>query len=199
MSRAHAHDHAPHDRGHTHGLVDPSILRSRAGLRAVALSLGILGLTALVQAVVFVFSSSVALLADLIHNVGDALPAVPIGIAFLLRSERAERLAGFAVVLAIFVSACVAFYEAVARLIHPQDPAHLWALAAAGMVGFLGNELAAQVRLRAGQRLDSAASSPTATTHASTGSSRSASSPARSPWRSAPRLPTRSSAWRSQS
>ena len=157
MSGTHSHGHAPHDRGHAHGLVDPSVLRSRAGLRAVALSLGILGLTALVQAAVFVLSGSVALLADLIHNVGDALTVVPIGIAFLLRSERAERLAGLAVVLAIFVSACVAFYEAVARLVHPQDLSHLWALAAAGMVGFLGNELAAQVRLRAGRRLDSAA------------------------------------------
>ena len=157
MSEPHANVHAPHSHGHAHGLVDPSVRRSRAGLRAVALSLGILGLTALVQAAVFVLSSSVALLADLIHNVGDALTAVPIGIAFLLRSERAEWLAGLAVVFAIFVSACVAFYEAVARLIHPEDLSHLWALAAAGMVGFIGNELAAQVRLRAGRRLDSAA------------------------------------------
>jgi cation diffusion facilitator family transporter len=149
--------HASPAHGHTHGLVDHSALRSRAGLRAVALSLGILGLTALVQAAVFVLSSSVALLADLIHNVGDALTAVPIGIAFLLRNERAERLAGLAVVLAIFASACVAFYEAVVRLINPQDLSHLWALAAAGMIGFIGNELAAQVRLRAGTRLDSAA------------------------------------------
>ena len=159
MSGRHTHapSHASHAHGHTHGLVDHSVLRSRAGLRAVALSLGILGLTALVQAAVFVLSSSVALLADLIHNVGDALTAIPIGVAFLLGNERAERLAGLAVVLAIFASACVAFYEAVARLIHPEDLTHLWALAAAGMVGVIGNELAAQVRLRAGRRLDSAA------------------------------------------
>jgi cation diffusion facilitator family transporter len=151
--------HAPaaRDHGHVHGRVDPSILRSRAGLRAVALSLGILGLTALAQAAVFVVSGSVALLADLIHNVGDALTAVPVGIAFVLRSERAERLAGLAVVLAILVSACVALYEALARLVHPQELSHLWALAAAGAVGFVGNELAAQVRLRAGKRLDSSA------------------------------------------
>jgi cation diffusion facilitator family transporter len=152
-----AHDHADQDHSHSHGLVDRSVLRSRAGLRAVSLSLGILGLTALLQAAVFVLSSSVALLADLIHNVGDALTAVPLGIAFLLRSERAERLAGLAVVLAILVSACVAFYQAVARLIYPQDLSYLWALGAAGMVGFIGNELAAQVRLRAGRRLQSAA------------------------------------------
>jgi cation diffusion facilitator family transporter len=151
------HAHAARDHGHVHGRVDPSILRSRAGLRAVALSLGILGLTALAQAAVFVVSGSVALLADLIHNVGDALTAVPVGIAFVLRSERAERLAGLAVVLAILVSACVALYEALARLVHPQELSHLWALAAAGAVGFVGNELAAQVRLRAGKRLDSSA------------------------------------------
>jgi cation diffusion facilitator family transporter len=157
VSGSQAQAHTPHNHGHAHGLVDPSILRSRAGLRAVGFSLGILGLAALVQAAVFVLSGSVALLADLIHNVGDALTAVPIGVAFLLRSERAERLAGLTVVLAIFVSACVAFYEALARLIHPEDLSHLWALAAAGMAGFLGNELAAQVRLRAGRRLDSAA------------------------------------------
>jgi cation diffusion facilitator family transporter len=151
------HAHAARDHGHVHGRVDPSILRSRAGLRAVALSLGILGLTALAQAAVFVVSGSVALLADLIHNVGDALTAVPVGIALVLRSERAERLAGLAVVLAILVSACVALYEALARLVHPQELSHLWALAAAGAVGFVGNELAAQVRLRAGKRLDSSA------------------------------------------
>jgi Co/Zn/Cd efflux system component len=137
-----AHDHARQDHGHAHGLVDRSIVRSRAGLKAVSLSLGVLGLTALAQAAVFVLTGSVALLADLIHNVGDALTAVPLGIAFLLRSERAERMAGLAVVLAIFISPCVAFYEAFSRLIHPQDLFHLWALAAAGMVGFLGNELA---------------------------------------------------------
>jgi Co/Zn/Cd efflux system component len=141
--RAHDHHHEHHQpHGHSHGLVDPSIKRSRAGLRAVGLSLGILGATALAQGAIFAFSNSVALLADLIHNVGDALTAVPLGIAFLLRSERAERMAGLAVVLAIFISPCVAFYEAFSRLIHPQDLFHLWALAAAGMVGFLGNELA---------------------------------------------------------
>jgi cation diffusion facilitator family transporter len=157
VSGTHAQGQSPSDHGHAHGLIDPSLVRSRAGLRAVALSLGILGLTAVVQAAVFLLSGSVALLADLIHNVGDALTAVPLGIAFLLRSARAERLAGLAVVLAIFVSSCLVFYEAVARLIHPQDLSHLWTLAAAGIVGFLGNELAARVRLRAGTRLDSAA------------------------------------------
>jgi cation diffusion facilitator family transporter len=104
-----------------------------------------------------VVSGSVALLADLIHNFGDALTAVPLGIAFLLRSFRAEKIAGLAVVLAIFISACVALYETIQRFIHPQDLSHLWVLAAAGVIGFVGNEVAAQVRLRAGRRLSSPA------------------------------------------
>ncbi|CAN5124520.1 hypothetical protein BH18ACT14_BH18ACT14_06380 [soil metagenome] len=126
-------------------------------MKAVSFSLGVLGAAALAQAAVFVLSGSVALLADLIHNLGDALTAVPLGIAFFLRSARAERLAGFAVVLAIFFSACVALYETIVRLIHPQHLSHLWLLAAAGMIGFIGNEIAARVRLRAGKRLASPA------------------------------------------
>jgi cation diffusion facilitator family transporter len=153
---AHAHDHA-HGHDHSHGLVDDSIKRSRAGVRAVAISLAILGLTTVVQAVVFIASGSVALLADVIHNAGDALTAVPLGIAFLLRSRRAERLAGLIVVAAIFVSACVAGAEAVHRLIDPNRPDDLLALAAAGVVGFAGNLLAALVRTRAGRRLHSPA------------------------------------------
>jgi cation diffusion facilitator family transporter len=153
----HGHDHAHTGHGHSHGLVDRSILRSRAGVRAVGTSLLILGLTAGAQVAIFVFSNSVALLADLIHNFGDALTAVPLGAAFVLRSARGERLGGLAVVLAIFVSACVALYETVLRFIHPQHLSHLWVLAAAGLIGFVGNELAAQVRLGAGRRLASAA------------------------------------------
>jgi cation diffusion facilitator family transporter len=106
---------------------------------------------------VFVLSGSVALLADLIHNGGDALTAVPLGIAFALRSPRAEGYAGLAVVLAIFVSAVVAGIEAVRRLIDPSPPDHLLALAAAGATGVVGNYLAALVRTRAGRRLRSAA------------------------------------------
>jgi cation diffusion facilitator family transporter len=126
-------------------------------LRAVLLSLGVLAVTAALQAAIFLASGSVALLADLIHNAGDALTAVPLGIAFVLRSARAERLAGLVVVAAIFISACVALYETIERLINPQTPSHLWALAAAGLLGFVGNEVAAQVRLRAGHRLHSPA------------------------------------------
>jgi cation diffusion facilitator family transporter len=141
----------------SHGLVDRAVVRSRAGIKAVALSLGILGATALVQGAIFILSGSVALLADLIHNLGDALTAVPLGVAFFLHSPRAEKIAGLFVVLAIFVSACVALYETILRLIDPQELSHLGALAGAGVVGFLGNELAAQIRLRAGRRLDSPA------------------------------------------
>jgi cation diffusion facilitator family transporter len=144
-------------RDHSHGLVHASIKRSRAGVRAVALALVVLAVTAAAQAVVFAASGSVALLADLIHNAGDAATAIPLGIAFALRSEPAERLAGLAVVAAIFVSACVAGYEAVDRLVHPQDVEALGALAFAGAVGFAGNWVAAIVRTRAGRRLDSPA------------------------------------------
>ncbi len=132
-------------------------MRSHAGVKAVSLSLAVLGLVAGVQVAIFVLSGSVALLADLIHNFGDALTALPLGIAFYVRSFRGEKLAGLAIVLAIFVSACVALYETIQRLIHPQQLSHLWVLAAAGIVGFLGNEIAAQVRLRAGKRLSSPA------------------------------------------
>jgi len=153
----HEHAHRDGEHGHSHGLVDRSIVRSRAGVKAVSLSLAVLGAAALAQVVIFVLSNSVALLADLIHNFGDALTAVPLGIAFFLRSFRGEKLAGLAVVFAIFVSACVALYETIQRLIHPQNLSHLWVLAAAGVVGFVGNELAAQVRLCAGRRLSSPA------------------------------------------
>jgi cation diffusion facilitator family transporter len=137
--------------------VDRSIVRSREGIRAVSFSLVVLALAAGAQVAIFVFSGSVALLADLIHNFGDALTAVPLGIAFVLRSLRGEKLAGLGVVLAIFVSACVALAETIQRLVHPQHLSHLWVLAVAGLVGFAGNELAAQVRLRAGRRLSSPA------------------------------------------
>jgi cation diffusion facilitator family transporter len=154
---AHEHDSEGSGHGHSHGLVDESIRRSRAGLRAVGLSLAVLGLAAAAQTLIFLLSGSVALLADLIHNFGDAGTAIPLGVAFLLRSARAERGAGLFVVAAIFVSACVAGVEAVARLIHPQTPGHLAALTGAGLLGFAGNWLAAGIRTHAGRRLGSAA------------------------------------------
>ena len=128
-------------------------MRSRDGVRTVLISLVVLAVTAVVQGFVFVASGSVALLADVIHNVGDALTAIPLGIAFYSRSLRAEKAAGLFVVGAIFVSACVALYETIQRLVHPQSLAHLWVLAGAGAIGFVGNEIAAQVRLRGGRRL----------------------------------------------
>jgi cation diffusion facilitator family transporter len=145
------------DQDHSHGLVDRSILRSRAGIRAVSWSLAILTLTALAQAFIYSRTLSVALLADLIHNFGDALTAIPLGLAFFFRSARGERLAGLAVVLAIFISALVALGQTIERFIHPRSLSHLWLLAAAGVIGFVGNEIAAQVRLRAGRRLNSPA------------------------------------------
>ena len=146
-----------HIHHHSHGLIDPSIKRSREGLKAVGISLAVLGLAAAAQIVLFFVTDSVALLADLIHNVGDALTAVPVGIAFLLRSEKAERVAGLFVVAAIFFSALVAGYEAVARLIDPRAPSQLGALAVAGVIGYAGNWIAGLVRTSAGRRLDSAA------------------------------------------
>lgn len=151
----HEDQHGEHE--HTHGLVDRSILRSRAGIRAVSWSLAILTVTAVAQAFIYSRTLSVALLADLIHNFGDALTAIPLGLAFFLRSLRGERLAGLGVVLAIFISALVALGQTVERFIHPRALSHLWLLAAAGVIGFVGNELAAQVRLRAGHRLQSPA------------------------------------------
>ena len=154
----HRHAHGAHGgHGHSHGLLDPAIRRSREGLRAVLRALLVLGLAAAAQLVVYLASGSVALLADLVHNAGDAATAIPLGIAFLLRSPRAERWAGLAVVAAIFASACVAGYEAVDRLIDPREVHRLGALAAAGALGFAGNWIAASVRTRAGGRLDSPA------------------------------------------
>jgi cation diffusion facilitator family transporter len=113
--------------------------------------------TALIQAYLYSRTLSVALLADLVHNFGDALTAIPLGLAFFFRSARGERLAGLFVVFTIFVSACVALVQTVERFINPRDLTHLRWLAAAGVIGFVGNEIAAQIRTRAGHRLSSPA------------------------------------------
>ena len=123
----------------------------------VAASLAVLGITAVLQLVVFALSGSVALLSDLIHNAGDALTAIPLGLAFVAANRRWERWSGYALVATIFASACVAAYEAVNRLIHPEQLDYLVPLAAAGVIGFVGNEVAARLRLRGGRRLDSPA------------------------------------------
>jgi cation diffusion facilitator family transporter len=152
----HTHDFEEHD--HSHGpLVDRSIIRSRAGIKAVSLSLAVLTVTAAAQTAIYVVVLSVALLADLIHNFGDALTAIPLGLAFFLRSTRGERWAGIAVVFTIFVSAIVALVQTILRFIHPHALTHLWWLAAAGIIGFVGNEIAAHIRLGAGKRMSSPA------------------------------------------
>jgi cation diffusion facilitator family transporter len=158
--RGSVHDAAgghQHGHGHSHGLVARSIVSSRAGVRAVSWSLLVLLITSLLEGGVFLLTGSVALLADLIHNFGDALTAVPLGIAFMMRSFKAEKRAGYFVVATIFVSACVSLWQSIERLIYPQHLSHLWPLAAAGVVGFIGNEIAARIRTRAGRRLDSPA------------------------------------------
>jgi len=132
-------------------------MRSRDGIRTVVISLAVLLVAALVQLGIYWLSGSVALLADLIHNVGDALTAVPLGVAFATASLRGERWAGLVIVAVIFASALVAGIEAIDRLISPQHPTHLLALAVAGVIGVVGNEIAAQVRLRGGRRIGSAA------------------------------------------
>jgi cation diffusion facilitator family transporter len=164
----HGHGHDAEGHGHSHGGVDAAILRSREAMRTLALSLLILGATAGLQIVVVVASNSVALLADSVHNVGDALTAVPLAIAFLLLRRprtkrltygwgRAEDFAGLAVVVIILFSAVYAAYESIDRLIHPAAPSHLLATALAGIVGFAGNEWVAVYRIRSGRRIGSAA------------------------------------------
>jgi cation diffusion facilitator family transporter len=160
----HSHPHrGPHthreseNHGHSHGLIDETIKRSRAGVRVVLVSLAILAATAALQAAIYVASGSIALLADLIHNAGDALTAVPLGAAFILGSSRAERGAGLAVVATILFSAVAAGIFAVLRIISPLAPTHLLALGLAGAAGVVGNAVAARVRLKGGRRLESAA------------------------------------------
>jgi cation diffusion facilitator family transporter len=115
----------------------------------------LLGVTAAIQAAIYIATGSIALLADLIHNFGDALTALPLGVAFLLRSDRAERGAGLAVVLTILASAITAGVFAILRIIHPLAPSNLPALGLAGAVGIAGNAVAARVRLDGGRRLRS--------------------------------------------
>jgi cation diffusion facilitator family transporter len=181
----HEHEHHHHDHGrtsswwrrvthafrpHSHDHADKidEAAASSAGMRALVISLAGLGLTAVVQAVVALTAGSVALLGDTLHNASDALTAVPLAIAFTLGRRaasrrytwgygRAEDLAGVAVVLMILASAALAAWAAVDRLAHPSPVRHLWAVAAAALVGFAGNELVAQYRMRVGRRIGSAA------------------------------------------
>jgi cation diffusion facilitator family transporter len=162
------HHHGHGDHGHTHGAVDPTIATSERGIWAVKWSFVGLLATALLQLAVVLLSGSVALLSDTIHNFGDAATAVPLGIAFALTRlgasrrftfgyGRVEDLAGVMVVLIILFSAGVAAYQAVERLIHPQQVGMLWAVAVAALIGFAGNEAVAVFRIRVGRRIGSAA------------------------------------------
>jgi cation diffusion facilitator family transporter len=164
----HSHDHGHGGHGHTHGSVDPTIATSERGIWAVKWSFVGLLATALLQLVVVLFSGSVALLSDTIHNFGDAATAIPLGIAFALTRlgasrrftfgyGRVEDLAGVVVVLIILFSAVVAAYQAVDRLLNPQPIGMLWAVAVAALVGFAGNEAVAVFRIRVGREIGSAA------------------------------------------
>ncbi|MEU1998840.1 cation diffusion facilitator family transporter [Nocardia gamkensis] len=148
--------------------IDDALEASAVGIRAVAISLVVLGCTAVLQLVIVVVSGSVALAADTVHNFSDALTAVPLWIAFALGRKaatrrytygfgRAEDLAGLFVVAMIALSALIAGYEAVRRLLDPVPLDHLGWVAAAGLIGFLGNETVALYRIRVGRRIGSAA------------------------------------------
>ncbi|MBD0844500.1 cation diffusion facilitator family transporter [Streptomyces sp. TRM68416] len=181
MSHPHHHRH-PHPRRVTHRLghllkphshdsadrLDRALESSARGMRALWVSLAVLGATALVQAVVVAMSGSVALLGDTAHNTADALTAVPLGIAFVLGRRaatrrftygygRAEDLAGLAIVLTIAASAAFAGWTAVDRLLDPRPVQHVPAVAAAALVGFAGNEWVARYRIRVGRSIGSAA------------------------------------------
>lgn len=181
----HDHDH-PHDHAHRSGLrglilglfaphshdsvdsVDSALEGSAQGIRAVKISLVVMAATAALQLLVVLLSGSVALLADTVHNFSDALTAVPLWIAFVLSRRAASRrytygygrvedLAGLFIVAMIALSAVIAGWEAVDRLIHPAPVQHLGAVAVAGVIGFAGNELVAVYRIRVGRRIGSAA------------------------------------------
>jgi cation diffusion facilitator family transporter len=168
---SHTHEDGTHNHGthvHRHGGVDPSLLSNERGLWAVKWSFVGLFVTAAIQLVVVLLSHSVALLADTIHNFGDAATGVPLAVAFLFANRppnerfqygygRVEDLAGLAVILTILASAVVAGFEAVHRLLHPQTVTHLPAIAMASIIGFLGNEAVAVFRIRVGQEIASAA------------------------------------------
>lgn len=163
-----SHKHGYGLPAHTHGAVDPSILSSERGIWAVKWSFVGLFATALFQVIVVMFSGSVALLADTIHNFGDAATAVPLWIAFSLARRkptkrftygygRVEDLAGVAIVFIILFSAVVAGYESIDRFFHPQVIRFLWAVVAASVIGFVGNEAVAQFRIKVGKEIGSAA------------------------------------------
>jgi len=174
-SQSHHHDHSndavlqrPHGHGHQHGVIDPAIAETRRGMWALKWSFVGLLATALLQLVVVVMSGSVALFADTLHNFADAATAIPLAIAFALARltpsrrfpygyGRVEDLAGVVIVVTILTTALIGGYESVQRLFQPQPVGHLWAVAAASVVGFLGNEAVALFRIKVGREIGSAA------------------------------------------
>lgn len=164
----HPHHHSHDGHTHTHGVIDPEIASSARGIWAVKWSLVGLMITAILQAVVFWLSGSVALLAELIHNLGDSMTAIPLGVAFLVSRRkptvrfaygfaRLEDLAGVMIVVIVLLSAIITAYESIERFYHPQPLHHLGALAIAAIIGFIGNESVAVFRIRVGREINSAA------------------------------------------
>jgi cation diffusion facilitator family transporter len=162
------HDKHSHNHGHTHGAVDASLFSNERGIWAVKWSFFWLFVTALFQIVIVILSGSVALLADTIHNFGDAATAIPLWFAFTLARFKAnkrftygygrvEDLAGVAVVITILFSAIVAGYQSFERFIHPQKMEYIWMVALASIIGFLGNEAVALFRIKVGKEIGSAA------------------------------------------
>jgi cation diffusion facilitator family transporter len=166
---SHSDSHSEHTHGaHTHGAVDPAILSTERGIWAIKWSFVVLFATAIFQVVVVLLSGSVALLADTIHNIGDAATAVPLWVAFTLGRRkpskrftyglgRVEDLAGVTIVLIILMSALVAGYLSIDRFLHPQAVEYLWAVIIASVIGFLGNEAVAIFRIKVGKEIGSAA------------------------------------------
>ena len=166
---SHPENHSEHiDHAHTHGALDPSIVSTERGIWAIKWSFVGLFATAVFQLVVVLFSGSVALLADTIHNVGDAATAIPLWVAFTLGRRkpsnrftyglgRVEDLAGVSIVLIILLSAIVAGYLSIDRFLHPQTIEYLWAVIIASVIGFLGNEGVAIFRIKVGKEIGSAA------------------------------------------
>lgn len=164
----HSHHHDQEGHGHTHGVIDPSIITTQRGIWAIKWSFIGLMVTALLQVIVVLLSGSVALLADTIHNFGDAATAIPLWIAFTLARlkpskrfsygyGRMEDLAGVMIVFIILFSAIVAGYESIDRFFHPQPVLYLWTVVVASIIGFLGNESVAIFRIKVGKEIGSAA------------------------------------------
>ncbi len=162
------HSHNAHHHDHSHGAFDAALWTAEKGIWAVKWSMIGLLLTALLQAVVVAITSSMALLADTLHNLGDAATSIPLWIAFLMARRkpdkrftygygRVEDLAGIVIVLLMLATAATATYASISRLLHPQDIQHLGAVVVASLIGFAGNELVARLRIRVGREIGSAA------------------------------------------